>query len=151
MRVADVMQRAVLTCTPHMAASEPARIMASHHVGCVPVVNDELQPIAMVTDRDLCLAAYRSGKALSELRVLEAMSGGIFTCRDNAPLREAERTMRDWKIRRLPVVDERGVLRGILSLSDLALAYDRSHMQGAFERIFGDLGETLIALARPRD
>jgi CBS domain-containing protein len=90
--------------------------------GAVPVLDQEGSVVAMLTDRDLCMAAMTQGKALSEIRVSSAMSRSLWACRPDDDLSQAEALMRTRKVRRLPVVDAEGRLLGILSLSDLARA-----------------------------
>lgn len=88
--------------------------------GSVPVVDQENRPIAMLTDRDVCIAAFTQGKTLLDLRVASAMSSHIVTCGVYDDISTAESIMRARQIRRLPVVDGTGAMVGILSLGDIA-------------------------------
>jgi len=92
--------------------------------GGVPVVarSSEGRVVAMITDRDVCMAAYTTGRPLAALRVCDAMSRELHTCKPGDPAADAEATMRDNQVRRLPVVDDAGNLAGILSIADLARA-----------------------------
>jgi CBS domain-containing protein len=56
-----------------------AAVMWDHDCGCVPVVDSENRPIAMLTDRDVCMAAYTQGLPLRAMSVSSAASKGIFT------------------------------------------------------------------------
>jgi CBS domain-containing protein len=119
-------------------------------VGCVPVVDEEGRPVAMLTDRDVCMAAYTTGKRLSQLKVQSAMSRGFFSCKADDGLAEAESTMRDWQVRRLPVVDASDRLVGVLSITDIVRARSANALERAKERVVGDLADTLSAICRHR-
>jgi CBS-domain-containing membrane protein len=54
------------------------------------------------------------------MKVADAMSKGVRTCKPGDPIPAAERTLAEAQIRRLPVVDEAGHLRGVLSMADIA-------------------------------
>jgi CBS-domain-containing membrane protein len=75
----------------------------------------------MVTDRDVCMAAYTQGRPLREMRVGEVMSSKVHACRMADDLEVAERMMKSRQVRRLPVLDTDERLVGMLSLNDLAL------------------------------
>jgi CBS domain-containing protein len=122
MKVQDLMTREVGACRAFDGADKGAKIMWERDCGSVPVLDQEGAVVAMLTDRDLCMAAMLQGKGLSEIRVSSAMSKDLWYCRPDDDLLHAEEVMRAHKVRRLPVVDAHGKLLGILSLSDLARA-----------------------------
>lgn len=150
MRVRDLMTPNVHCCTTDQSASDAARAMWDFDIGCVPVVDGAHKPIAMVTDRDICMAAYTRGQAPSQLAIEHVMSRELFTCQASDSLASAERTMKERQVRRLPVVDEDGKLVGILSLNDLVLAGTRSPLAAVKQRLRGDVSETLAAVSRRR-
>lgn len=119
-RVGDVMTRDVATCHAVDTLERAAQRMWDRACGSLPVVDDRRRPVAMITDRDVCMAAYTQGKSLAAMVVASAMSGRIFTVDEDAPLDVAQRLMRLHCIRRLPVVDRDGMLVGILSIADVA-------------------------------
>jgi CBS-domain-containing membrane protein len=75
----------------------------------------------MLTDRDICMAAYTRGRPLTELPVSGAMSTRLHTCRAGDTLRSVLELMSARQIRRVPVVDDDRKLLGIVSLADVAL------------------------------
>ena len=77
------------------------------------------------------------------------MSTGTHSCREEDPVSEAARVMQAAQIRRLPVVDDDGQLRGILSLADLAEASARLCAAGRGVSEL-ELAQTLEAICRPR-
>jgi CBS domain-containing protein len=148
MNVEGVMTRTPHTCRASHVLNDVARAMWEQDIGALPVVDDRNRPIAMITDRDVCMAAFTQGKALSEIRVQSAMSKALHTCHQSDGLSAAERTMRVHQIRRLPVVDDAGVLVGVLSLADIALARVHSRLTRTAERLMGDVALTLAAICR---
>jgi CBS domain-containing protein len=122
MTVEALMTRDVKTCRPDDTLNLAANIMWEQDCGCVPVVDEGRRVVGMLTDRDVCMAAYISGQPLSGLTISGAMSRGIRPCRREHAIAEAEEVMRANRVRRLPVVDEEGRLLGLLSLSDIVLA-----------------------------
>jgi len=89
--------------------------------GAVPVLEGD-QVIAMLTDRDICMAAYTRDRPLSHLDARVAMSQRLVSCRPGDDIERVQRRMREHQVRRLPVVDEQRRLLGVVSLKDLALA-----------------------------
>jgi CBS domain-containing protein len=151
MQVSEIMTRKVVSCSETDTLADAARLMAEVDCGLIPVIaTKSRQPVGVVTDRDICMAAYRIGKPLGEIRVRDAMSAPVRTCSADASPSEAEYVMRDAAVRRLPVVDDRGVLVGIVSLADLALEADheRRLAKPVLHRI--EIGETLAAICAPK-
>jgi len=121
MKVEKIMQECAWTCRPEDSLNTAAQIMWENDCGCVPVVAGE-RIVGMLTDRDVCMAAYLQGKPLRDVPVALAMSKTVHTCATSDDVATAEDMMRTHRIRRLPVVDAKGALAGIVSLSDIAAA-----------------------------
>lgn len=151
MYVAQIMTRNVASCGATDSLADAARLMAEADCGAVPVLADAQtrRVVGIVTDRDICMAAYHTGKPLGELRVRDAMTTPVRTCRADASSGEAEYVMRDARVRRLPVVDERDALIGLVSLADLAreAEHERRLAKPEVDRI--EIGATLAAICAP--
>ncbi len=149
MQVRELMTRDVQVCGPRDDLNRAAQIMWDHDCGVVPVVDSERRPIGMVTDRDVCMAAYTQGKPLSAIRAEEVMSRELQTCGPDTPVGDAEAAMRERRVRRLPVVDPAGKLVGILSLNDVArrAVQERGKRRGT--PALDEVSETLAAVCRP--
>ncbi|HLU40431.1 MAG TPA: CBS domain-containing protein [Planctomycetota bacterium] len=143
------MTKEVQTCQPHHTLAEPARLMWECDCGVVPVVDDARRVVGMVTDRDICMATYTQGKPPSAIPVQSVMAKNVVSCRVDEDLASAEQKMQKAQVRRLPVVDQDGVLVGILSLNDIA----RSAVDGpARARLSSnEVAATLAAISTPRD
>lgn len=125
MNIEKVMNAKVSTCRPEDSLNTAAKLMWEHDIGSVAVVDSANRPIGMLTDRDVGMSAYISGKPLPQLKVSEAMSKEIYTVRETQSTEIAGETMRARQVRRLPVVNADGRLVGLVSLNDLALAAGR--------------------------
>lgn len=126
MTVKDVMVETVKCCAAGDTLNRAAQLMWENDCGCVPVVDGDSRVIGMLTDRDICMAAYTQGATLNGIQVSSVMSREVFTCRSRDTLLVAQRAMREHRVRRLPVTDREGKLVGILSLNDIARAVARS-------------------------
>jgi CBS domain-containing protein len=93
--------------------------------GAIPVVEDG-KPIAVITDRDICMAAALNSQGTHELKVGDVTSNEVFTCKSSDGVDKALAKMRRHKVRRLPVVDSRKKLVGMLSMNDIVLAASTS-------------------------
>lgn len=120
LRVRDVMTSLVHTCQVNDSLERAAQLLWEHDCGCLPVVDTEGVARSMITDRDICMAAYTGGCSLRELRVEDSMSRGLVACGPDDELTTAAERMAEHQLRRLPVVDDAGRVRGVLSVNDLA-------------------------------
>jgi CBS domain-containing protein len=124
MRVEEIMTKDVCSCGPGTNAASAADIMWSRNFGSLPVVEDGGRVVGIVTDRDLFLALGTSNRTPAEVPIGEIMTRDVALCNPDNDVRSALKTMAQRQLRRLPVVDDSGALRGMLSLGDVALRTD---------------------------
>lgn len=124
MRVEEIMTKDVRSCGPGTDAASAAEIMWTRNCGSVPIVEEGGRVVGIVTDRDLFLAIATGNHKAVELTVGETMSKDLALCSPSDDVRIALKTMAQKQLRRLPVVDEVGRLKGILSLGDIAVRAD---------------------------
>ena len=147
MKIADLMTRDVQACTTHDSLNAAARIMWDHDCGCAPVVDMHGKLVGIVTDRDISMAAYTQGVPLDAIPVERVMSPKVISCVRADDLDTAHSLMRTHEIHRLPVVDTRGRLIGILSLSDVI-----NHWHGGREAEQAvEIAATFLAIRRRRE
>lgn len=120
--VADLMTKEVVTCHVGDALSGVGQLMWDKDVGVVVVVDDQNKPVAMVTDRDIAMAAYTTGLALSQIGGEVCMSKCLVTCNVDADATHVAALMSGHRIRRVPVVGIQGELVGLVGIGDLARA-----------------------------
>ena len=151
MNVEKVMTKDVYFCRPDDAASIPAQLMWEHDVGAIPVVDAERRAVAMITDRDIAMGCLLNKASPEGLVVKNVMSKQLFYARPSQTIHAAEELMRSRQVRRLPVVDEAGVLIGIVTLGALAVASSRGYTgaEGGIEP--DDVAVTLAEVSTHRE
>lgn len=146
MHIKDLMSQPVITCAAADHLDIPARLMWEYDCGVIPIVNDEGRLCGIVTDRDVCMAAYTQGQPLHTIPVTTAMATQVMSCHPDDAIEDAERLMRDAQIRRVPVIDAAGRPLGVLSLNDLA----RATARGRKSTVDRELVTTMAAICEPR-
>ena len=119
MKVRDLMTRDVKACRPESNLAEVVRDMWEGDCGALPVVSDDGRVAGIITDRDICIALATRGRSADRIAVHEVARDHVYTCLPDDDASAALQTMKLHKIRRLPVVDADGHLRGMLSLNDI--------------------------------
>ena len=119
MTVKDLMTSDVKSCHPETDLATAAKIMWDCDCGIVPVVNAEQRVLGLITDRDVCIAAATRAMIPANIRVREVMSGDVHACSQDDDVRTALNTLKERRVRRLPVVDQQNRLVGIISMNDL--------------------------------
>ena len=120
MNVNELMSRELRAVRIGARLDAAARVLWDGDCGLAPVGDGVV--IGVLTDRDLCMASYTQGRSLGEIPVAAVMAREVRTCRAEDTLASALATMQEAQVRRLPVVDARGVLVGVLSCNDLVRA-----------------------------
>jgi CBS domain-containing protein len=121
MKIHDIMTKNPSCITPDATVREAAQVMKREDVGVVPVVNaqGDKRLVGIVTDRDIALRCVAEGKDGS-CRVRDVMSSDdLMTCSFGDDVEDVMDAMRTEKVRRIPIVDERGSLVGIVSQADV--------------------------------
>lgn len=142
LRVADIMTRQVITALPATPLAEAAALMAKNHITGIPVVQEDGTVVGILSEQDFfrnmgdgsqtscmaliadslvsggCFALSIRGKIAGEIMTTPAI-----TVLKNAPLHEVGKMMREKKINRVPVTDNKMRLLGILTRSDLMHAF----------------------------
>jgi len=116
----DIMETDVEFVSADDTVEQAAKKMAKNDVGALPVCNEEKRLEGMVTDRDIAVKVVAKGKDPKKIKVRDlADQPEVVTIGADDSLDEALRTMKDKKVRRLPVIDGREVV-GIITQGDLA-------------------------------
>jgi CBS domain-containing protein len=144
-RCRDIMTRDVTVATRETSLQEVAQMMRDEDTGVIPVVERQDAPVlasdtkpeeaprinnrirangrlvGLITDRDIVVRSLAEGRDAREVRAEEIMTDAIHSAHPNDRVIDAIRTMGDKQVRRIPVVDDQGNLRGIISMADVAL------------------------------
>ena len=123
MKAREIMTANPRTVTPDTQLPEVARLMQSEDVGIVPVVDGagSRQLLGVVTDRDIALRVVGEGRDPNSVRVSDVMSTNVRTARENDSVDDVMSLMGEQQVRRIPIVDERGALVGIVAQADVVL------------------------------
>jgi len=116
-RLELAIQPLVKPVPPDESCLEAARLMRSENIGSIVVAREGV-PVGLVTDRDLAMRVLADAQDPAALRVEDVMSPHPIFISERRSLDEAIVLMRDLGVRRLPVVNERRHLTGIVSLDD---------------------------------
>jgi CBS domain-containing protein len=122
MAIGEICNREVVVVQAGTPVSEAAMLMRQHHVGDLVVVREysgRNEPIGIVTDRDLVVEVMAAELDPAILTVNDIMGQELVKVKEDAGVFESIRYMRDHGVRRMPVVDARGGLAGIVTLDDL--------------------------------
>ena len=144
MKAQDIMSADPVCVTPQTSVEEAARLMKDHNVGVLPVVSEEgsRELVGVITDRDIAIRHVAEGHSSPDCPVSEAMSQNVKTCRTDAAVEEVMETMGREQVRRIPIVDERGSLVGMVSQADVVLeAKDERKAEEMVEKISTPFGK----------
>ena len=119
MKLREIMTPDPVRIHPKERIEVAARLMTQYNIGMLPVCAADGKLRGVVTDRDLVTRCMASGKVPQQTLVEQAMTRGITVAGPEMEASAAAALMGRMQVRRLPVV-EGGVLRGMVSLSDLA-------------------------------
>ncbi len=138
MKIEEIMTRDPATVTPGTTVRDAAKLMQREDTGILPVVESEgtKKLVGVVTDRDIAIRVVAEGRD-GETRVSEVMSTGrLATLRPDADVDDVMNTMADEQVRRVPIVDDRGTLIGIVAQADIVRkARDDSKAERTVEKI----------------
>lgn len=121
--VAALMSRRVLRVTADVTARQALALMASHSLSGVVVVEEE-RPLGVFAEHD-AVRLVAAGSDLASLAVGAVMTAPALTIPATASPARAIDLMHDHAVRRLVVVDDHGLLAGILTLTDLGRVFER--------------------------
>jgi CBS domain-containing protein len=119
MKVKEVMTPNPKWIGPNVSITEAAKLMRESDIGCVPVgQNDRL--VGMLTDRDIACRSAAEGRDPKTTNVGDVMTKGVTFCIEDASIDDAARLMEQKQIRRLPVLNSKKRMVGIVTVGDIA-------------------------------
>jgi len=124
--VKEVMTKDPQTCSPEPNLAAAAAIMLEADCGILPVVADG-KLVGVVTDRDMYIALATRGKLASDITVAEVAQSPVHTCGPEDDIHTVLDTMKQHRVRRLPVAGFEGSIVGVVSMNDIVLAVGPRH------------------------
>jgi CBS domain-containing protein len=133
--IAAICERDVICAGAETTVQAAAALMRRHHVGCIVIVDESTAgrvPAGIVTDRDIVIEVSALDLDPKVITIGDICTPNLQVVREGDGLLDAADIMRGRGVRRLPVVNERGELTGIISIDDLfeALTAQLSGMAG---------------------
>jgi CBS domain-containing protein len=117
----EIMTSNVSVGTVEMTLQEVAKLMKDKDIGVLPIVESGTNKLlGIVTDRDIVVRAIAEAKD-SATKVSDVMTTELFTAKPDDFAFNAIRTMGEKQVRRVPIVNDDGILQGIVSMADVAL------------------------------
>ncbi len=131
----DIMTKHPQVTTPDATVQQAAQLMKSEDTGVLPVVEStgSRRPVGVITDRDIAIRVVAEGRSSATVR--EAMSPSVRTAREDDSLNDVMKLMSEEQVRRVPIVDDRCELVGIVSQADLVLEGDDKKAEQTIEAI----------------
>ncbi len=119
MTVGRLCVRDVDLVEPTETVQAAAQRMHSRNVGTLVVVDLDDKPIGLITDRDLTVRVLAEGRDGANVIVDEVMTRDVRSVDEECPIEAALEAMRAGPFRRVPVVDKKGKLAGLVSIDDV--------------------------------
>ena len=138
MRIEEVMTRDPACCTPETKVRDVARMMVEYDCGEIPLVQnagDSRHVVGVITDRDITVRCVARRHEPSCLVRAHMTPRPLRTVHPDDDVSEVVKKMEEAAVRRIPVVDEHGILVGIVAERDLAMKLPASEALPLRKRI----------------
>ncbi len=140
LKIGECMTVGVLTLPIDSSVMAAAQLLKRSRVGSV-IVTDKGKAVGILTERDIVHKAVAEGKDLSKVTLKSIMSKPLKVIGASQSIADAALALKENRVKRLPVVDKKGQLVGIVSEGDLMRVYPgmvdimaESSELGPFER-----------------
>ena len=119
MKVRDVMTKQITTCRTYTNLAAASALMWDNDCGALPALTETGELAGILTDRDICIALGTRNARASDLTVRDVVEASPLSCQSNDDILTTLLIMQQAKLRFLPVVNDAGVLEGVLSIDDI--------------------------------
>jgi CBS domain-containing protein len=126
-KCAELMTKNPSCCLPDDMVEKVAQMMKRENIGSIPVIEDmkTKKLVGIVTDRDLALKVVAEGRDTKSTKVDAVMTRKMLTCHAEDDLQVALDVMSAHQLRRIPVVDDKDQILGIIAQADVATRVDQ--------------------------
>jgi CBS domain-containing protein len=121
MRCEEIMSHEVQWIAPDESVARAAELMAFNSLGFLPICSADGRPLGVITDRDIALRVTGENRLPSQTPVEEVMTAPVHSVGPDCAVSEAGEVMAEQGVSRLLVLDDDGVLQGVVSLADLVI------------------------------
>jgi CBS domain-containing protein len=119
MKIKDIMMGTPYYCRPETNLGAATELMWKGNCGFLPVVGNDGRVRGVITDRDICIALGTRNQLAGQVTVGEVASYRLFSCSPEDDIHLALQTMKEARVRRLPVLAKDGTLVGVISVDDV--------------------------------
>ncbi len=144
------MTKTAVFCRPETNLAAAGALMWENDCGALPVVSDGRKVTGILTDRDICIGLTTGDRRSSQLTAGEVATKQAVVCKPKDEILAAITSMHNEKIRRLPVVNDEGGLKGIVSMDEVVLQAKKGNRQKKPDVSYDDVVETLRAIYEHR-
>ena len=109
----------VITITPDASIPEAARMLGTHHIGALVVVDPQGGIAGILSERDIVQGIAKSGDPCLRMAVRDLMTAKVVVCHENDTINSLGQIMTSQRIRHLPVVDSDHQLVGMVTIGDV--------------------------------
>lgn len=143
--VSDFMTKKVKTITENETLRQACKLMYQENIGSVVILKEgassleaeggsstrnEETPVGILTERDIARMVGLSAEFFADMNILQVMSKPLITISANSYVKDAAALMDQKNIRRLPVVDYKGQIVGIITAKDILKAVIKESTKG---------------------
>lgn len=121
MKVNQIMTRNLITVSVGSTVENAVKKMIEYDVECLPVIDSKGILRGLLTFRDIIAKAVYSQADVRKLKVEDIMAKDLVTCKPNDRILDVVKTMKNRHLRRIPVVNAKNRLVGLITDFDLAL------------------------------
>lgn len=147
MTCAEVMTPNPTCCRIDHTVDQAAELMKAADIGMVPVVSDaSAKLIGVLTDRDIVMRVVASGRDARATKVGEVMTPNPVVCSPEDATEAALERMASNQVRRMPIVDGRGTIVGIIAQADVATRLGSAEQTGHVVEAISEADEGTIAV-----
>ena len=141
MNIGKLCNHNVVSANEDTSVLEAARLMRHSHVGSIIITRDEgrgARPVGIITDRDLTVEIMAEGIDPESVTVGDAMTSSPLSAREDDEPFEVLEAMRSKGVRRIPVIDNQGLLVGVLAVDDIMrmLFHEMGNLVSLYHREF---------------
>lgn len=126
MKVNEIMAADVQSCCLHTSLDEIVSKMWEFNCSAIPVVDNDFRPVGIITDRDIAICCTLNHKAPWEIDASTAIANReIYICFEEDNIELALAMLKDRKVHRLPIVNIKGHLTGLLSMDGIIACFNQ--------------------------
>ena len=135
-KVKDVMHKGMTCIEPNTPVREIAKRMRDNDIGAIAVKADN-QLVGLITDRDIICRALANDGDLAKMEAKDVMTRDVVCCSPGDDVKTAIKVMEAKKVRRLPVMNSRKAVVGMLSLGDVSHKVTKKRSGGVLRAVSG--------------